>query len=284
VRITREGRVEDAFAADSSGQPAIDSATLDAVRDWRYAPRDSDRCGVSLRLSLHHPAARLPRNWQKRVGRFESALAEGDLEAAHNALDALRPGSLSGLAQLDMKAQLAAREGDLEAELIALDRAAGAEPRLLGTSGAGFTPLEGVRVPALIAAEQYGSAARILRAQTDAGTSSPELGDAAKRLAELSTSTARIVTPGRALRLGARSDAPSHWSAPLLRDRFRIDVQSGSLSRIELCCDDAALELEAGATLGIPAGATNCGVFVRGEEGARFTLTEFPNETPGPAP
>jgi len=300
-RITPEGKVKDAFVSDSSGELEIERSVLKAVEKWRYPSASFERCGIEVQLSMLLGARKRPRTG-RAVARFEEALGRSDLAGAREELAAFTPHALAEVVQRDvMRARLAAAGHDLEQEGIALERATRLGPSSSGAlawrrtaSGAaadvlGYDALlELVRwqVRALVTARQYGRAAQLAAALGEVGALTPDLADAVTRLGELARSSGRIETPGRTRRLAVRVDGVSHWNAPLLRDRFRVSLESGALHRIDVCCARNSLAVEPGAWAALPAGANSCRLLVRGDEGARFTLVELPNEpaqaTPAP--
>jgi len=291
-RISTSGNVEDAFVSDSSGEAEIDASVLRAVSKWTYEPGSSARCGVQVRLSLQMGVRTGP---NKRLERFDEAFAAGDIAAARAIFDDFHANSLRELTQRElMRAHLARASGDIEGELVALERVARAGlPSRFGPhvertarnraaradqlSLDAFVATSSRQASALVAARQYGRAAAIVRGLRELGALPAELVGLAEQLDGLAPGGVDLATPGVARRLGASERAPSHWSSPLTRKRFLLARESGEITRAELCCLDAALEFAPDTLIRVPEGASQCQVQIRGSEGARFTLVEPPS-------
>ena len=292
---TTNGAVANPFVSDSSGEPAIDRSVLAAVSRWGYAPlAEGARCGVTVRLSLMLGARTRP-SFVKAHARIQGALARGEIENAAREIELLEPRGISEIAHRHgLEADLAAGRKDLEAEAIALSRSAGFNDRMdlgdqIQARRDGFASPIGVdaalrvlrrRLSVLVQAKQFGSALSLFRMLKAANAATPELASAGAQLEALPGGLQQIETSGRTRRLAAIEDAPSIWSAPLLRERFRVEPASGELRRIDVCCQGAMHTAAPNADeIRVPLGAGACRVFVFGDEGARFTLVEIPNNS-----
>lgn len=280
-RVNAFGEVADPFISGSSGEPLIDRSVLNAVSRWTYPP--AERCGVTVRLRLSLGRGERPTPpFRKRQRAIQEQIRAGDLEAAGRGLDALRA---HRLAEVDLRSALEVElqfaRGDREAEAAALQRL-GSE-RGLGRKAAAAAATR--RLALLAELKQYGSAlveARALRADD---ALPPEFAKLESQLMALPSGRQRLETPGRTSRRSALEDQPSVWSAPLTRQRFQIEAE-GALSRGEVCCSGSAFAFNPGLEDARIPDDAHCHVRVFGEEGARFTLVEFPNEpastTPAP--
>jgi TonB family protein len=293
MRVKPDGSVEDALVVDSSGEPQFDGDVQRAVVRWKYPPLPAvpswklpapfqglDRC-IKSRLTLGDQNGLVRPGFRERYDAARAALAESrfdDARAEHARLDARTVRELELRSAIE--ARIAEQAGDSEAEVRALGHA------LHVTTGSEEpsenTVLRRRRARVLADLGQFGAALGELRSLRDAGGLPPELESLWSELEARAGSRADISTPGVLRRTSAISDAPSIWMAPLLRDRFRIDSVSGKLDRIDVCCGVFAGVAKPGA-LTVLGGASTCQVVVRGEDGARLTLTELVAEPP-PSP
>jgi TonB family protein len=279
IRITRAGAVDDAFVTNSSGHPAAERTTLAAVKRWRYAPRDADLCGVRLRLSLQQPPSKIRASAEKAWSRFDAAFARGDFADAGDQAEKLDSRTLRehSIREL-MRARLAHQAGDMAGFLDAASRV-DTQAMLASVSSEGRAwehNLRQHRLLALVALRQYGAAIEIASSLRREGALASEVTLIVAQLDAIPSNPGVLETPGVLRRHAAGKDAPSYWTAPLTRGRFRLDVESGEITRAELCCEKRALEFAPGTLHDAPKDAGVCRFQIRGSDGARFTVTEPP--------
>ncbi len=296
-RLTPDGRVADPFVSDSSGEIAFEQFVLRAVSQWRYAPLPAsepqrDRCGIEVRLSLALGQSRPRREFRKRLDAAHRALAQGDLAATRTLSEQLDERRIPEHAlHRELEADLAAASGDLDTEALALERA-----RHYG-DGSGLSLSK--RKPSarylaigqrsarvLYDLGQIGKSLAAIDSLRREGAVPTELAALEAQLRARVSAPEALVTPGVTRRLAASHSAPATWSAPLLRQRFRVEPESGWIERVDVCCANATFSFDAGSgEQRLPSGASECKLLAFGTEGSRLTLVELASEqaaTPNP--
>jgi protein TonB len=289
--LQADGTARDIVVVDSSGLASFEQAGLAALQQWRWAPPTVDgvpveqsglHTRINFRLDPPQTGARL--SFVKKYKDAMQRIDARDIAGADARIAALEAEPLFNLYEdawfwLLKSAQSRAHE-DPRAELIYLRRAAPREED--------FLPRE-YRVQALgrefVLEVQQGHYADAL--QTWERVRKIDGDDAlGATLQPVATQVGALLEGAKAIAVeGTIPAGKAGWNYRLARHEFALDNVDGAIAGIDLRCDAQARELDwqADVTWKLPAAWGCCRVYVRGAEGTRFRLLEYPDAPPPPS-
>ena len=282
--VTPDGKAVDPVILDSVGGCGFEAAVLESISDWRFAATGEEWANQVRSQSFNMAGGRdrATSNFLRRYKRVMQHLAYEQTGDARKAVDsALEVGGWnlyeSTMLWL-MVGRVEGAEGNKPGKLESYRRALGVSNR---------NSLRGDDLRDLLARifdlemelSQYAGALRTLNRLRDEPGSEKELAERTDTVAELE----RMLSADEPLRASAilysscdSENSQSLWAYVPARPTFSFAALSGNVERFEVRCEHSRLRglIEVDKTWSLPEKASNCQVFVFGEDGASFQFIE----------
>ncbi len=282
--ITADGKAADPIIMKSVGGAVFDDSVMQRVPEWRFEPTGEVLANntVDIRFEIHDGRDLATSNFLRRYRRIVRHLFNEEfLEARTSVNQAAEIGGWnlyeSTMLWL-MVGRVEGAEGNLAGKLDAYRRA-------LGVSNANSLDGEDRRelLRRLFELEmdqsQYAAADRtlkLLRRETGSKADLEKIAELVATLESNLSANAAITARATITNPGGGNEGRPLWTYVPARRTFSFAALSGNVERFEVRCERDRLEgpVEAGKAWSLPDGASNCRVFVFGEQGAGFEFVE----------
>ncbi len=281
--IDKEGNVSDIVADDFAGDKRFVSASIAAMKKWKYSPaiengKPVEQCKNSVqmdfRLSDHSDTNKVSRKFYRIYKAAQQAFAQNDLEKAKEYIDTID--TLKNLRFSDvvygelLKAEYAKRLGDKKAQFRYLVKASAGSSSVFPDNIVYNLSVE--RLQLAIELNLLDSALSSLNYIMKLKKAQPELAyyqDLEQKIKAFIQSDNDLIVEGEL------NDNYS-WRYPLVRHQFSIVPISGEIDKLDIRCANKRHLFTIGdeKTWSIPKKWQKCSVFVYGDKKATFTLIE----------
>jgi TonB family protein len=278
LRVDSDGRPYDPMVTGSSGNPAFEKAALQALDDMTFEPARrggqaiDSRFSFKMKFAIDEPEKAASGGFVGAYKKFMKAIEARDKAAADSRRAQLKPLNLYEQAFAHMGhfsyhsvwGTPAEQLDDLKAA-IAGER----EPTYLPKSL--FTTALFTKFKLEVEASDFGSAlstAELLEPHAD-----PEM---RQRVEKVVGQIRALQSGSDPVRTVGITDAQGSWNSQLLRNRFSVVVNTGSIRAVRLACARKFLtfKYEPGLEYTIGAAKDRCHVQLAGEPGSTFDFIQ----------
>ncbi len=281
--IDKEGNVSNVVADDFAGDKRFVSASIAAMKKWKYSPamengKPVEQCKNSVqmdfRLSGHSDTNKVSRKFYRIYKSAQKAFAQNDLEKAKEyieTIDTLKNLRFSDVVYGELlKAEYAKRLGDKKAQFRYLVKASAGSSSVFPDNIVYNLSVE--RLTLAIELNLLDSALSSLKYIMKLKKAQPELAyyqGLEKKINAFISSDKDLVVEGEL------NDNYS-WRYPLVRHQFSILPISGEIDKLDIRCANKRHLFTIGdeKTWSIPKKWQKCFVFVYGDKNAEFKLIE----------
>lgn len=278
MMIDPHGRPYEATVVESTGNPVLEKAALEAVEKWRFEPASLNgapiHAGGNYKIDFRLTGETGARDAFARAYRQAvNAVQEGDRERADSRLALLKPHNLyedayAGLAYYTYYHKW----GNVEQQLSAIRRAIAGEKSARYLPKEAFTTAQQAALALEIQTQDYGRALTTWAALRD------DL-DASRR-AQWQKSIDQIEalrTEDKAFAVTGEITKGTSWYYLLLKNRFQLEVANGAVAEIKLRCNRQYVSFHFDPKLQytIAGGDRGCWMEVVGDPGTKFQLVQL---------
>lgn len=282
--ITADGKAAHPIIVDSVGGAVFERAVIERMPDWRFEPPGEDLVNntTSIRFEMYRGRDRATSGFMRSSKSVMEDLLGENLEDARSNIDTVFQRGGWNLYESTMlwliDGRLAGAEGDTAGKLESYRRALGVANRN-ALDDKGLRDLLQNLFELEMQLGQFSAADRTLarlRAVPDSHAVLDELAASVAQLEETMASRERLAASARLYTPGNADGVKSLWTYVPQHRTFSFAALSGNVERFEVRCERDRLEgpVEAGRAWSLPQGASDCQVFVFGEQGATFEFVE----------
>ncbi len=282
--ISPEGKALHPIVVDSVGGAVFEQAVIDRLPEWQFEPPGEELANNTSNIRFEWYGGRdgATSNFMRSSKRVMENLIRENLEGARKDMDTVFNRGGWNLYESTMLWLIAGRvagaEGDAAGKLESYRRALGVGNRN-ALDDKGLRDLLKNLFELEMEFEQYAAAQRTLdRLRQVPGSEAmlEELGEAVVRLDQALAADSPLAASARLYSPGNADGGAPLWTYVPARRTFSFAALSGNVERFEVRCERDRLEgpVEAGKAWSLPEGASDCRVFVFGEQGAIFEFVE----------
>jgi TonB family protein len=278
LMVDPKGKPYEVMVVDSSGIPAFERAALRGVNDVTFKPAERGGTPIDssytfkMKFAIDDLAKEASTGFALTYRRLIKAAQGGDRPAADKALASLKPQNLYEDAFANLAKFHYHRQWGTPAEQrLALERAIAKEEKPTYLPKGTFAVALYSKFRLEVQASDYGSALDTWKVLDPYAT--PEM---RKDLEPVVDQLRTAQASDQRYRQPAVIPERQSWNSVLLRNRFSIVVEKGSVSEIKLRCAQQYLffKYEPGVQYSIGTKKDRCGIEVVGDPGTQFNLIQ----------
>ncbi len=285
--VDEEGKVQDPFVHDSSGNKYFEKAALRAIEEWEYAPATVNgepvqQCHsrVQLDFTLAGVERGVTRRFRNTYQKAMSAIKAGDLEQAQELTAELQEDTFFNHMQNSYLWMLQANVAEAKSDAAALQQAL----NRIKSNGRGYLPDDAYLAMmqklfvAQLTKNQLSLALETYQEVVDTDTNS----EVAKRLAPYKQKIESAIANSDPLVIQGSGKDKGTWSHKLVRNQFEV-VAEAPVDKVEIRCDNkrSSYNQVSANTFIIPEQWGQCMVYIDADTGSEFTLVELPTAKKG---
>lgn len=298
VVVDEDGGVIEPMIEDSSGNEGFEREALRAVRRWRYQPallngEPVEQAMTKIRMvfqleDIQRPGA--SRSFVRSFREIQALIQDGDLEEANERLLDLRYSKRKNLYEdawfwwLRYSYLNASGTGDREEKAESLRRALGYQEDYL-PADIFVAAAQSLYIMQIEDNDISGALTTFKRLRDSNQAKKSELFEQVlARLEPHYESVLHIVSGDGLLATPAEVGRYGYWVHDLLRRSFALGDVQGRLELVDIRCERATSRypfLSEDNTWTVPDSWGDCGVYIKGEQGATFTFFEMQPEPDG---